>query len=144
MKSMENLVEEAIVARFFEPSMSFQLQQTIDPSTGQIRSENMPVLLPAPMTTVAEAIYSQARTQIIQKVIERLDVDAIVAEWSSQIAKDVVAKLQEMPASWHSNPSKTEREKMMDKVYDNVAEEFGRQCVNHLRETGGLLGILES
>lgn len=143
-KTMEERIEEAIVARFFEPGWIATPQFTVDPQ-GIGRNETVMSQIPAPMTMIAQAIYEQARTQILQKVIERLDIDAIVDEWAPKIAEDVVKQLQIKDGyGWQPHPSKTERGKMMDKVYDMVAEEFGRQCVEHLKNTGGLMGVLEA
>lgn len=144
MKTMEERIEQAIIDRFFEASWMIQTQQILNPQTGQYHIESTPTQIPAPMTVVAQAIYNQAKAEIVRKVMEKLDIDAIVAEWAPSIAKDVVARLNEKPNSWSAYPSKSEREKMLSKVYDAVAEEFGRQCVEHLKNTGGLLAVLEA
>ena len=142
--TMEERIEEAIIARFFEPTWLIQTQQMLDPQTGQYRTEVVPTQIPAPLSVVAQAVYAAAKEKILASVLEQLDIDAIVAQWAPIIAKDVVAKLQTTPDRWSSNPTATERRKMLDKVYEQVAEEFGRQCVEHLRQTGGLMGILDA
>lgn len=142
--SFEERIEEAIVARFFEPSWMTLSQQMLDPSTGQYRTEIVPTQIPAPMTTVAQAVYDQARAEIIRKVMEQVDIDAIVAEWAPIIAKDVIKQLQEPPNQWSTRPDISSRKKMMDKVYEDVAAEFGRQAVEHLKSTGGLMAVLET
>lgn len=144
MKSLEERIEQAIVDRFFEPSTAMYTQQVMNPNTGQYHTEVVPTQIEAPMSMVASAIYKEARAEIIRKVMAQIDIDAIVAEWAPIIATDVVRQLQSQPESWRSNPSKNEREKMLEKVYEMVAEEFGRQCVEHLKNTGGLLAVLEA
>lgn len=145
MQTMEERIEKAIIDRFFEPSWMVVPITVSDPQTGGMRIEQTYSQTPSEMSNVSQAIYDAARAQIIAKVIERMDIDAIVAEWSPKIAKDVVRQLQVDPSyGWSSNPSKTARQKMMDKVYEDVAVEFGKQCVAHLKETGGLMNILEA
>lgn len=141
--TLEQRVEDAIVARFFEPSWLMTSQPTYNNGmmTG---SEVMPSQIPAPMTVVAEAIYAEAKDRILARVLDQLDIDAIVEEWGAHIAKDVVDKLQAVSPSWQATPSPSAREKMLTKVYDAVAEEFGRQCVEHLKNTGGLMAVLEA
>lgn len=145
MKSMEERIEDAIVARFFEPSWMMTTQYIPDPQTGMSTPHPVNSQIPAPMSTVAQAIYDHARAEIVRRVMEKLDIDAIVTEWAPLIAKDVIKQLQTVNDGhgWRANPSKSEREKMLEKVYEAVAEEFGRQCVAHLKTTGGLLNVLE-
>lgn len=144
MKSLEERVEEAIIARFFEPSWIVSTGAITDPSTGMMRTEPVMSQIPSEMSVVARAIYDQVRDEIVRKVIESMDIDAIVAEWSPIIAKDVIIRLNADDRSgWLAKPGPSERRKMMDKVYENVATEFGRQAVEHLRKTGGLMAVLE-
>lgn len=143
--TIEERVEQAIIDRFFEPSWIAQPQYLVDPQSGQARTDTVMSQIPAPMTVIAQAIYDQARAEIVRKVIEKLDIDALVKQWAPQIAEDVVKQLQVKDGyGWQPHPSKTERQKMLDKVYEEVANEFGRQCVEHLKNTGGLMSILEA
>lgn len=143
--NLEERVADAIVQKFFEPAWTMSTQQVVDPSTGQYRTELVPYQTSAPMSMVAQAVYDQAKADIIERVIRQIDIDAIVEQWAPVIAKDVVEQLQVKDGyGWQPHPSKTERQKMLDKVYNAVAEEFGRQCVEHLKSTGGLLNILEA
>lgn len=144
MTTLEQRVEEAIIARFFEPTWLVSTHPIVDPNTGQYRTETGMSQIPAPMTVVAQAVYDRARDEIVRKVLEQMDIDAIVAEWAPVIAKDVVKQLQVTPEAWRAAPNKSERQKMMDKVYEDVAAEFGRQAVEHLRATGGLMAVLEA
>jgi hypothetical protein len=141
--SLEEQIEKAIVARFFEPTWIAQPQYVIDPQTGHGRSESVMMQQPAPMSLVSQAIYEKAKLDIVNAVLAKLDIDALVAEWAPIIAKDVIAQLQKTPDRWAAKPSKSERDKMLEKVYEAVAEEFGRQCVEHLKNTGGLMSVLE-
>lgn len=143
--NIEERVEQAIIDRFFEPSWIAQPQYIVDPQSGQARTDTVMSQIPAPMTVIAQAIYDQAKAQIVAKVLEKLDIDALVEQWAPQIAEDVVKQLQVKDGyGWQPHPSKTERQKMLDKVYEEVANEFGRQCVEHLKNTGGLMSILEA
>lgn len=141
---LQQRIEDAIVAKFFEPTWAMTTQQTFD-QQGTLRLELVPMQVQSEMSRVAAAIYDAAKDRIIARVLETLDVDQIVEEWGGRIAQDVVAKLQENNSNhWSATPTKTERQKMLDKVYEQVAEEFGRQCVERLRETGGLMAVLEA
>lgn len=142
---IEKRIEDAIVARFFEPSWTIVPTMVTDPTNGMVRSEPMMSQIPSGMSVVVQAIYDQAKDEIVRKVIEQLDIDALVAQWAPIIAKDVVEKLQVKDGyGWQPHPSKTERRKMLEKVYEAVAEEFGRQAVEHIRSTGGLRAVLEA
>lgn len=146
MSTLEERVEAAIVSRFFEPSWIVSPGMVTDPSTGHVRSEPMMTQIPSEMSVIAQAVYDRARIEIVRKVIEQMDIDVIISEWAPLIAKDVVSQLQKVNDGygWQPKPSATERAKMMDKVYDMVAEEFGRQCVEHIKNTGGLMAVLEA
>lgn len=144
-KTLEERIEEAIVARFFEPTWIVTPHMVSDPQTGLMHTEPAMTQIPSEMSTVAQAIYNKARAEIVRKVLEQLDIDALVAQWASKIAEDVVKQLQTAPNNgWSPQPNKTERQKMLDKVYEAVAEEFGRQCVEHIKNTGGLKAVLEA
>jgi hypothetical protein len=141
-KTIEQRIEEAIVARFFEPSWVFSTQVLYSNSGQVVGSTITPMQNDAPMSTVAKAIYDAAKDELVLKVIESINIDEIVESWAPKIAEDVVKKLNETPG-WNAKPGSSEREKMLDKVYNQVADEFGRQCVEHLKNTGGLMRVLE-
>lgn len=143
--SLEDQIANAIINKFFEPSWSIVTQPVYNPQTGQAHQELTPMQVPAPMEIVAQAIYNRAKADIIEGVLARINIDEMIEKWGPLIAKDVVNTLQEKDGRhWSPHPTPTERKKMLDKVYEAVAEEFGRQCVEHIKNTGGLMAVLEA
>ena len=140
---LEDAIQKAIIDKFFEPTPLVQTQMVYD-NTGSQRMESSVALVDSPATRVAQEVWKANQSAITQAVMERLDLAAIVEQCSEKITAEVVKHLTAVPNSWSSNPTPAARKQMMDKVYDQVAEEFGKQCVAHLRETGGLMGILTS
>ena len=143
MTDFEKAIQDAIVAKFFEPIGSTIAVQVVDPNTGQSRIEYQNQFYDPPVTNIARILYRNHENEILEGVKARLDLDDIIEKCVVEISNRVVTKLTEAPYSWAAKPNASEKEKMLSKVYDRVAEEFGRQCVEHLKNTGGLMNILE-
>lgn len=141
--SIEDAIREAIIDKFFEP-VTLIVSQPVSSPNGTVSMQAVPTQVEAPSMKVARAIWDANSKAITDAVMARLDIDTIVEQCSAHAAKAVVDRLMTDPGRWSSNPSPSERQKMLAKVYDKVADEFGRQCVEHLRQTGGLMGILEA
>lgn len=145
MTSIDDAIREAIIAKFFEPTTLILSQPAFDPTTGVSTVQTFPSQTEAPALRVARAIWDAKQQAITDAVMARLDIDTIVDSVVVKVTAVMVDRLMKEPDNrWSSNPTKSQRQIMLDSVYAKVAEEFGRQCVEHLRQTGGLMGILEA
>ena len=142
---VEQAIRQAIIDKFFEPTTLILSHPTFNSQTGQTEVITYPSQTEAPALKVGRAIWEANAAAITKAVMDRLDIDAIVEQTALVVTKAVVEHLTAQPAhSWSANPTLSERQKMLNKVYDQVADEFGRQCVEHLRTTGGLMGVLDA
>ena len=145
MSAVDEAIRDAIVAKFFEPTTIIVSQPVFDPNGGPPTMGVFPSQTEAPALRVARAVWEANREAITEAVMARLDIDAIVAQVVPLVTKATVDRLTaDSGQRWSANPTPSERQKMLAQVYDAVAEEFGRQCVARLRETGGLQGILDA
>ena len=141
MDNIETAIRDAIVEKYFQPERLLQPVSVM--SDGTSRVEYHPTELPSPMSRVARAIWDNNKDAITNAVLARLDLDDVVQQCSAVITKEVVARLT-AEHGWSARPQASQRKQMLEKVYAMVAEEFGRQAVEHLRNTGGLMGVLEA
>lgn len=142
MSSIEDAIQQAIVDRFFEPSVLFTTHSVWNQQTGNTELVTQPTQTEAPSMRVARDLWEARHGAITDAVMKRLDIGALVEDVVEKVTEEMVKRLTAPPNNWGHHPAKSERQVMLDKVYEKVAEEFGRQAVEHLRQTGGLLGIL--
>jgi len=145
VSTTDDAIRQAIIDKFFEPTTLIVSQPVFDPNGGPPHMQSFPSQTEAPALRVARAVWEANSQAITDAVMARLDIDALVEQTAAHVTQSVVARLLAEPDNrWSANPQPSERQRMLTKVYDAVAEEFGRQCVAHLRQTGGLMGILDA
>ena len=140
----EELLRQAVVDKFFEPSMVMMTTMAPGPN-GIMQPQVYPSQTEAPSMRIARAVWDANQQAITDAVMARLDVDELVELVSAKTTKAVLDRLLAEPdRRWNAPPSQSERERMLAKVYEDVAAEFGRQAVEHLRRTGGLMAVLDA
>lgn len=144
VSTIDDAIRQAIVEKFFEPTTVLYNSPVTGPN-GVTSMQATPHQIEAPVMQIARDVWKANSTAITDAVMARLDTPVLVDQVTDLVTAAVVTRLTSEPDNrWSSNPQPSERQRMLAKVYDAVAEEFGRQCVEHLRATGGLMGILDA
>lgn len=108
MESFERAIVDAIANQFFESKPSHT-----DPSTGQVYFNQ------APAWNLASQLFRNNETKIMEKVIERLDIDAL----ATKVSEQVIIKLTEKEGVWgHRNDVPQFRNDLRAAVIDKLAE----------------------
>ena len=125
-KPFEERIFDAIVDRFFEPTVSTSMVVT---DSGQPMLNHY--INPSPIAVLAKSIYDQHQTRIFEAIKDRIDMDAVVDGVWERIKNEMVQRL--LDSSYYSQ-WRTQQEQLRKRMYELVAEELARRTIAKMDE----------
>jgi hypothetical protein len=129
MPALEEVICEAIVRRFFEPSVAgidFQPNGMMGPN-GIQGMNAVPRYAEAPMTAVVRDMYTTNAKDIAERVWARIDADDLADKIAAQVVEKLFAT--QAPDRWNSYVAE-------DEVNKRLADELTRRALAKLDAAG--------